>query len=133
MPRQGDDTMMIRRTAAVLIGGLFLAPLSTMAQSTSLAYATGQPRSEYMVFLDKGASPLPATAAATIRTAARAAAGKTIHVSGRAEHAQIVKQELIRDGIPATSIFVYTDPAPALVRTSDGISSPNDRRVDIKF
>ena len=125
--------MKIRHTAAVLIGGLFLAPLSTMAQSTSLAYATGQPRSEYMVFLDKGTAPLPATAAATIRTAARAAAGKAIHVSGRPEHAQLVKQELIRDGIPATSIFVYTDTGPVLMRINDGISSPSERRVDIKF
>jgi len=125
--------MMIRRTAAVLIGGLFLAPLATMAQSTSLAYATGQPRSEYMVFLDKGAGPLPPTAAATVRTAARVAAGKPIHVSGRAEHAQLVRQELIRDGVPATSIFVYTDRGPVLTRINDGISSPNDRRVDIKF
>lgn len=125
--------MMIRRTAAVLIGGLFLAPFSTMAQSTNLAYSSGQPRSEYMVFLDKGTGPLSPAAVATVRTAARAAAGKAIHVSGRAEHAQLVKQELIRDGIPATSIFVYSDTGPALMRVNDGISSPNDRRVDIKF
>lgn len=125
--------MMIRRTAAVLIGGLFLAPLSTMAQSPNLAYASGQPRSEYMVFLDKGGGPLSPAAAATVRTAARAATGKAIHVSGRPEHAQLVKQELIRDGIPATSIFVYSDTGRALMRVNDGISSPNDRRVDIKF
>lgn len=125
--------MMIRHTAAVLIGGLFLAPLSTMAQSANLAYATGQPRSEYMVFLDKGAGTLPVVAAATVRTAAREAAGKAIHVSGRAEHAQLVRQELIRDGIPATSIFVYRDTGPALTRANDGISSPTDRRVEIKF
>lgn len=126
--------MKIRRIAAVLAGGLILAPISTMAQSTNLAYATGQPRAEYMVFLDKGTGSLPEAAAATVRIAARAAgSGKAIHVTGRAAYAQLVKQELIRDGIPATSIFVYTDPAPPLVRINDGISSPSDRRVDIKF
>lgn len=125
--------MKIRRIAAVLAGGLILAPISTMAQSTNLAYATGQPRAEYMVFLDKGTGSLSEAAAATVRLAARAGSGKAIHVTGRADHAQLVKQELIRDGIPATSIFVYGDPAPPLVRINDGISSPSDRRVDIKF
>ena len=125
--------MKIRRIAAVLAGGLILAPISTMAQSTNLAYATGQPRSEYLVFLDKGAGTLPAVAAATVRTAAREAAGKAIHVSGRAAHAEVVRQELIRDGVPATSILVYSDTGPALTRVNDGISSPTDRRVEIKF
>ena len=34
------------RIVAVMLGGLFLAS-PAMAQSTNLAYATGEPRSEY--------------------------------------------------------------------------------------
>ena len=41
------------RIVAVMLGGLFLAS-PAMAQSTNLAYATGEPRSETMVFLEKG-------------------------------------------------------------------------------
>lgn len=125
--------MTTRRTAAVMLGGLLLAPIPAMAQSTHLAYATGESRSEYMVFLDKD-SQLPSSAAMTIRKAAQAAGrDRTIHVNGRAEHAELVKQELIRDGISPTSIFVTTDRAAPLARANDGITSPMDRRVDIKF
>lgn len=125
--------MTTRRIAAVVLGGLLLAPLPTMAQNTHLAYATGQPRSEYMVFLDKG-SELSTSAVVTIRKAAVAAGrDRTIHVSGRAEHVQLVRQQLIRDGISPTAIFVTTDPPAPLARVNDGISSPMDRKVDIKF
>jgi hypothetical protein len=125
--------MTTRRIAAVMLGGLILAPLPTMAQSSNLAYATGQPRSEYMVFLDKG-SELSTSAAMTIRMAARAAGrDTTIHLNGRAEHVQLVRQELIRDGIRPTAIFVTTDPPAPLARVNDGVGSPMDRKVDIKF
>jgi hypothetical protein len=87
------------RIAAVVLGGLFLAS-PVMAQSTNLAYATGEPRSEYMVFLEKG-NVLPESAVPMVNKASKAAkAGKTIHLVGRADQAEIVKQEMIRERHP---------------------------------
>lgn len=124
--------MLHHRMAAVLVGGLFLAPLAATAQSSQMAYATGEPRSEYMVFLERD-NQVPAVAADTLRTAANAAkAGKTIHVVGRADHAQAVKQELVRDGAPANAVIVAREPVKPLPKV-DTISDPASRKVDIKF
>ena len=117
---------------AVMIGGLILAP-AAMAQSTHLAYATGEPRSEYMIFLDKG-NVVPAVATNTLQTAASAAkAGKTIHVLGRGDQALAVKQELIREGAPASAINVTYEPSNPLPKPAGNISDPGNRKVDIKF
>ena len=117
---------------AAMIGGLIVAP-AAMAQSTNLAYATGEPRSEYMVFLDKG-NVVPAVAASTLQAAANAAkAGKTIHVVGRGDQALVVKQELIREGAPANAINVTYQPSNPLPKPADNISDPANRKVDIKF
>ena len=117
--------------AAVLAGGLFLAP-SVMAQSTHLAYASGEPRSEYMVFLEKG-NNLPKAGVPAVRTAANAAkAGKTIHVVGRADQAEVVKQAMIREGAPANAIVVANEPNKPLPK-ADPISDTPSRKVEIKF
>lgn len=118
--------------AAVLIGGLFVAPMA-MAQTTHLAYATGEPRSEYLVFLDKG-NQVPDVAQVTLRKAADAAkAGKTIHLVGRSDQAEVVKQQLVRDGAPANAINVAREPMKALPKPADNIADPSTRRVEIKF
>jgi hypothetical protein len=118
--------------AAVLIGGLFVAPMA-MAQTPQLAYATGEPRSEYMVFLDKG-NQVPDVAQVTLRKAADAAkAGKTIHLVGRGDQAEVVKQELVRDGAPASAINLTREPIKALPKPADNIADPSSRRVEIKF
>ncbi|MFO1159523.1 MAG: hypothetical protein U1E60_11845 [Reyranellaceae bacterium] len=125
--------MMNRRIAAVLLGGLVLAPVSSMAQSINMAYASGQSRTEYMVFLDKG-SEISDPAAATIRKAARTAGpNRTIHVIGHAQHAQLVKQELVRDGVAPSSIVITNEALAPIARVNDGIGSPDDRGVAIKF
>jgi hypothetical protein len=54
-------------------------------------------------------------------------------VIGRAEHAQLVKQALIRDGISPNAIVVTAEPARPIARINDGIASPDDRKVDIRF
>ncbi len=118
--------------AAVLICGLFLAP-AAMAQSTNLAYATGEPRSEHMVFLDRG-NQVPDVAQVTLRKAADAAkAGKTVHVVGQGAQAEVVKQELVREGAPSSAINVAREPMKPLPRPTDSISDPSNRRVEIKF
>jgi hypothetical protein len=123
--------MQTYRIAAVLIGGLMFAP-AAMAQSTNLAYATGQPRSEYMVFLEKG-NVLPESAIPMVSKASKAAkAGKTIHLVGRADQAEIVKAEMIREGAPATAILVAREPQKTLPKV-DSLGDASSRKVEIKF
>ncbi|WP_422001411.1 hypothetical protein [Reyranella sp.] len=119
---------------AALAGGLFLAPLmAANAQDVNLAYATGEPRSEYMVFLEKG-NQVPLSASVLLQPAVVAAqAGQTVHVSGKLDQAQVVKNELIREGAPAHKVLVAREPVEPLPRPADSIASPADRKVDIKF
>lgn len=119
------------RIVAVMLGGLFLVS-PAMAQSTHLAYATGEPRSEYMVFLEKG-NVLPESAIPMVSKATSAAkAGKTIHLVGRADQAAVVKQEMIREGAPASAIVVAHEPAKALPKV-DSLSDTSSRKVEIKY
>jgi len=119
------------RIAAVMLGGLFLAS-PAMAQNTHQAYATGEPRSEYMVFLEKN-NLLPPSATPMVAKAVSAAkAGKTIHLVGRADQAEVVKQEMIRGGAPASAIVVAREPARALPKV-DSLSDTASRKVEIKY
>ena len=119
------------RIAAIILGGLFLAS-AAMAQSTHQAYATGEPRAEFMVFLEKG-NVLPESAIPMVSKATSAAkAGKTIHLVGRADQAEIVKQEMIREGAPANAIVVRREPAKALPKV-DSLSDTQSRKVEIKY
>jgi hypothetical protein len=119
------------RIAAVVLGGLFLAS-PAMAQSTNLAYATGEPRSESMVFLEKG-NVLPESAVPLVSKASMAAkAGKTIHLLGRADQAEIVKAEMIREGAPANAIIVAREPVKVLPKV-DSLSDASSRKVEIKY
>lgn len=119
------------RIAAVLLGGLFIAP-AAMAQSTHLAFATGEPRSEYLVFLDKG-NQLPPSATPMISKAVSAAkSGKTVMVVGRLDQAQVVKQQMIRDGAPSSTVVVANEPGKALPQ-GDTLSDTSNRKVEIKF
>lgn len=123
--------MQKHRIVAVMLGGLFLAS-PAMAQSTHLAYATGEPRSEYMVFLEKG-NVLPESATPIVSKAVSAAkAGKTIRLAGRADQAEVVKQEMIRDGAPASAIVVAREPTKALPKV-DSLSDTASRTVEIKY
>lgn len=117
--------------AAVMLGGLFLAP-AAMAQTTHQAYATGEPRSEYLVFLEKG-NHLPSTAAPAVQKAVSAAkAGKTVMVVGRTDQAQVVKQQMIREGAPASAIVLANEPTKPLPK-GDALSDTANRKVEIKF
>jgi len=119
------------RITAVVLGGLFLAS-PVMAQNTNLAYATGEPRSEHMVFLEKG-NVLPESAVPMVSKAARAAkAGKTIHLMGRSDQAEIVKAEMIREGAPANLILVAREPVKTLPKV-DSVSDATSRKVEIKY
>lgn len=119
------------RIAAVMFGGLFLAS-PTLAQNTHLAHATGEPRTEYRIFLEKN-NVLPPSAAPMVSNAITAArAGKTVLLVGRLDQAEVVKQEMIRDGAPAGAIAVVREPVKALPRV-DGLSDTASRSVEIKY
>lgn len=120
--------------AAVLLGGLCVAPVaSAMAQVTNVAYAV-EPRPDFVVFLDSGTNHLSAAAVDTVRAAADAAkAAPVVRLAGRADHAQAVKRELVRDGVPAASIIVSGQPVKQLPKAADGLAEPVNRRVEILF
>lgn len=119
--------------AAMLAGGILLAPLSmTMAQTTNVAHAMSSSPG-YVVFLDRDGR-LSTTADDTIRKAAAAArSSSTVHVVGREEYAQAVKRELIRSGLSADTIVVERRSDGTLPKTGDGVSDPSGRSVEIRF
>jgi OOP family OmpA-OmpF porin len=127
--------MRLHGFAAVLLGSMILAPIpAAMGQTANIAYAV-DPRPEYVVFLDRGTNQLSSAASDTVRIAARAAkSAHVIRLVGRPDQAQVVKNELIRDGVPAGSIVVVDrasyKPFPA---AAGGIAEPVNRRVEILF
>ena len=123
--------MQKHRIVAVMLGGLFLAS-PAMAQSTHLAYATGEPRSEYMVFLEKNNQLPPSAAPMVVKAIDAAKAGKTVHLVGRADQADVVKQEMIRNGVSAGAIVVAREPGKPLPKV-DALSDTGNRKVEIKY
>jgi opacity protein-like surface antigen len=103
----------------------------------------------YIVFFDFDRATLTAQAVTTIKQAAAAAksGNKTrIGVTGHADRsgsdaynmalslrrANAVKDQLVREGIPATNIAVVgRGESPPLVPTADGVREPQNRRVEI--
>jgi hypothetical protein len=103
----------------------------------------------FIVFFDFDRSNLTATAVQTIRQAAdQAKAGRStrIDVTGHADRAgtdaynmalslrraNAVKDQLVREGIPATQIAVVgRGESQPLVPTADGVREPQNRRVEI--
>jgi outer membrane protein OmpA-like peptidoglycan-associated protein len=131
-----EASMGSRGISALLLGGLFLAPVSgAMGQSANVAYApAASPKTEYVVFIDNGSSQLSSAASATVRRAAAAArSAKVVQLVGRADHVEAVKQQLVRDGVPERAIVVHPQSTRPIVRAGDGINDPLNRRVEIAF
>jgi hypothetical protein len=127
---------MQKLSIAVLLGSLLAVPLSgAMSQSTDEASAytlSPSPRSEYIVFFDSGSNRLSPLAIETVRSAAQAArSARMIELAGRPDYANAVKQELVRQGIPANAISIR--PATGRPLQKVGASDPIDRRVEIRF
>lgn len=103
----------------------------------------------YMVFFDFDRSNITPTAATTIKqVAAQAKAGQSarVGVTGHADRsgsdaynmalslrrANAVKDQLVREGIPAAAIAVVgRGESQPLVQTPDGVREPQNRRVEI--
>ena len=94
-----------------------------------------EPRPGYVVFFDKGTAQLSSVADQTIRKAAADAdrSGGLVRVVGRADYANAVKNELVRDGVPARSIVVVPTTGNPLPAIGDGVSEPANRRVEIRY
>ncbi len=122
---------MRKLSSAFILAGLALAPVTAMSQE--LASVPNTPVSDHMVFMDKGDTRVPSSAMETIRNAADAAKSAPIRIEGRVDHANAVKQELVRQGAPAEAITVRPTPTKPLVKVGDGVADPTERRVDIKF
>jgi hypothetical protein len=118
---------------AILAVGL-LAGTAGVATAQNLASAVPAPRSEFVVFAEKGSSTLSPTATATVRAAASEAGSATqITLVGRAENIAPVKRELIRNGVAPQSIMVKQEARAPIAKSGDGLSDPVDRRVEILF
>lgn len=120
---------------AILLGGLVVAPFQASMAQTNVAYAYTNEQPGYVVFFDKGTSQLSAIADETIRRAAADAdkAAGLVRVVGRADYAAAVKNELVRDGVPARSIVVVPRNGSPLPTIADGVSEPANRSVEIKY
>ena len=120
---------------AILLGGLFVTPFqAALAQTTTVAYAY-ESRPGYVVFFDKATGRLSSVADETIRRAAADAdrSAGLVRVVGRADYAGAVKNELVRDGVPARAIVVTAGTESALPTIADGVSEPASRRVEIRY
>lgn len=123
---------MRKLSIAVALGGFVLMPLSAMSQDMALAPNTIA-KSDHMLFMEYGSTRVPASAMETVRSAANAAKAAPVLIEGRADYANAVKQELVRQGAPAEAISVRPVTGSPLVKAGDGVTDPTDRRVDIKF
>jgi hypothetical protein len=121
------------RISTALAASILLAPISAaMGQSTNVAYASA-PRTDYVVFFTSDGELSPA-ASKTVEMAAKAAASAgTVHIGGRADHAEAVKAELVRGGVSPESIVVLRQTGSPLPQPADGIKDPLNRRVEISF
>jgi hypothetical protein len=120
-------------TLALLAGGL-LTGTASVAVAQDVASAVPAPKSEFMVFTEKGNHALSPAAMATIRSAANDArqAGQ-ITLTGTPANVAAVKRELLREGVPQNAIVARNDMGAPLPKARDGLSDPTDRRVVITF
>jgi len=114
---------------AVLMGGLLAT--GAMAQTQMASAVPASPR-DVLVFADKGGQLSP-TAASTVRTVAAEARTARVTLIGRPQNVAPVKAELERHGVPAQAIVVKADAGSTVAKAADGLSSPIDRKVEIKF
>ena len=118
---------------AIVAGGLLMGTAVT-AMAQDVAALVPPPKSEFMVFADKGSHALSPSAVNTIRAAATSVgATRQVTVIGRGEDAARVKDELVRQGVRADAIVVKSDAGPPLPKAGDGLSDPTDRRVTIRL
>jgi hypothetical protein len=110
--------------STIVLGGIFLAPLQT-ASAQEVAFAN-ETTPGYVIFFSDGPAHLSSVAGETIQMAAADAdrSAGLIRVVGPVGYATVVKDELVRDGVPARAIVVVPRTANALPANADGVSEP---------
>ena len=110
--------------STILLGGILLAPLQS-AVAQEVAYAN-ESTPGYVIFFSNGPAHLSSVAGETIQMAATDAdrSAGLIRVVGPVGYATVVKDELVRDGVPARAILVVPRTANALPTPGDGIAEP---------
>lgn len=113
--------------STLIVGGVAMSS-GVVAQNVASLYAA---QGKHFVFLDKdGLSP---TAKNMLRTIATdAAPARTIEVRGAPLYADVVKRQLIEDGISPTAIIVRQGTYRMLPSSGDAISDLQDRSVEIR-
>ena len=127
---------MRKHILAVTAGGLLLGAAG-IASAQDVAVATPAPpapKSTVVVFTEKGDRALSPTALASIRSAAgKARDAHVVMLSGSPRTMGVVRDELVRQGVSASSIVARNDAASPLPKPHDGLSDPADRHVEIAF
>ncbi|MDP2330983.1 MAG: hypothetical protein Q8M19_09850 [Reyranella sp.] len=122
---------------AILLAPALSAPVAATDVAAASTGAAAKPRPGYVVFFEQGRTELSPVATGTVLLAARAAQSskaRIVRIVGRADHAKAVKAELVRQGLPASSIaLVGRDDNTPIVRASTSVAEPLNRRVLIAF
>jgi len=125
---------MHKLSTALVVGGLALMPLSALGQNLASAPdASPIVRSDHLVFMGSDAGRVPESAMQTVRSAADAAKQSPVRIEGRADYANAVKQELVRQGAPADSISIKPVPTQPLAKAGDDLAVSADRGVVLRF
>ena len=112
------------RISAILVSGILATPIQG-AVAQEVAYAN-ESTPGYVIFFSNGPAHLSSVAGETIQMAAADAdrSAGLIRVVGPVGYATAVKDELVRDGVPARAIVVVPSMASALPAMGDGIAEP---------
>jgi hypothetical protein len=124
---------MHKLSTALIVGGLALMPLSAMGQDLASAPASPIVRSDHLVFMGNDAARVPPSAMETVRSAADAARQSPIRIEGRADYANAVKEELVRQGAPAGAISIKPMAIQPLTKSGDDLAVSADRGVVLRF
>jgi hypothetical protein len=123
---------MQKYTLALLAGSLLMGA-GGVASAQDLATAAVPSKSEVLVFTEKGNHALSPTALSTIRSAVNDARGGKVTLSGSPANVAAVKSELVRQGVPSTSIVARNDVGSPLPNSGGGLSDIANRGVSITF
>jgi len=124
---------MRKHTLALVAGGLLMGAAG-VASAQELATAVAAPKSELMVFTEKGSHALSPTAIITIRSAvSEARSAHQVTLTGDPANVAAVKNELVHQGVPANAIVARNDVGAPLPKAGDGLSDTAERRVLITF
>src|SRR5262249_33567840 len=124
----------MRKYTLALLAGSLLMGAAGRASAQDLATATVPSKSGVMGFTENGSHALAWTTIDTIRSAVNDARGaRQVTLTGKPENVAAVKSELVRQGVPSSSIVARNDLGSPLPKAGDGLSDPSDRRVTISF